>query len=123
MPNEPAPSSYLVPNWLTLVLAVWLFVSPWVLAAPASGSWAWNAWIVAILVAAASIAALSQMAEWEDWVNLVLGAWLFISPWIFGYVGSTSAAWNSYIVGALVFLIAIWGIVAARQSSALSVQS
>jgi hypothetical protein len=117
MPNESASSSRLVPNWLTLILAVWLFISPWVLAAPATGAWAWNAWIVAILVAAASIAALSQTAQWEDWVNLVLGAWLFISPWIYGYSGTTDAAWNSYIVGALIFLISIWGIVAARQSS------
>lgn len=116
MARESAPLSYIWPNWLTLVLAVWLFVSPWILPAAAAGSWAWNAWIVAILVGGLSIAALQQMTEWEDWGNLVLGAWLFISPWLFGFTGAASAAWNAYIVGALVAAIAIWAIVAARTS-------
>jgi hypothetical protein len=99
------------PNWLTLVLAVWLFISPWVLPSVASG-WSWDAWIVAILIGALSIAALAQMTEWEDWGNLILGAWLFISPWLLGFGGSGS--WNAWIVGALVAIISIWGIVAIR---------
>lgn len=36
-------------------------------------------------------------------VALLAGLWLFISPWIYGVYG-TSAAWNSWIVGALIFV-------------------
>ena len=69
------------------------------------------------MVAILSIAALVQLAHWEDWVSLVLGAWLFISPWVLGFYESThSMAWNAYIIGALIFLIGIWGVVAARQA-------
>lgn len=103
-------------NSLILVLAIWLFISPWVLAAPAMGAWAWNNWVVAVIMGVASIIALAQLAEWEDWVNLALGVWLFFSPWIFGYAQLQPAAWNSYIVGVLVGLISIWGIYAARQT-------
>lgn len=106
---------YIWSNWLTLILAVWLFISPWVLPVTAMGNWAWNFWIVGVIVAIMSIAALSQKGQWEDWVNLVLGAWLFVSPWIFGYIGTANIAWNSFIVGALVFLIGIWGVVTARR--------
>jgi hypothetical protein len=96
-----------------------LFISPWVLHAPTPGASAWNAWVVAIIVAALSIGALVQVAQWEDWINLILGAWLFISPWVYGYSGDMNMAWNSYIVGALIFFIGIWGVAAARQIEAL----
>lgn len=114
MDSNASPASYLWPNWLTILLAIWLFISPWALAAEARGAWAWNFWVVSIVMAVLSIAALSRVAEWEDWVNLALGAWLFISPWIFGYTALVQPAWNSYIVGLLVVLISIWGIAAAH---------
>lgn len=37
--------------------------------------------------------------RWEDWVNLVIGVWLFVSPWILGFTGETAAAWNAYLLG------------------------
>jgi hypothetical protein len=115
--QSPSPSAYLWPNWLTLILGVWLFISPWVLTSAPAGNWAWDAWIIGVVVAALSIAALAQLAQWEDWVSLILGAWLFISPWVLGfYTSMHSMAWNAYIVGALIFLIGIWGVVAARQA-------
>jgi hypothetical protein len=115
MPASSSRASYIWPNWLTLALAVWLFISPWIIAAPAAGTWAWNAWVIGVLVAISSIIALSQVAQWEEWVNLVLGVWLFLSPWILGFTGIASAAEDAFIVGALVVIISIWGIVAARQ--------
>src|SRR5579883_2262996 len=38
--------------------------------------------------------------------NLVLGIWLFISPWVYGAY-QNSNAWNSWVVGALIALFAI----------------
>ncbi len=43
---------------------------------------------------------------WQDWVNLVLGLWLFLSPW-FGLAEAQSAAWNSWILGAVIAVFAI----------------
>lgn len=37
--------------------------------------------------------------RWQDWVNLVLGAWLFFSPWILQYATGGPGAWNSYVFG------------------------
>lgn len=38
--------------------------------------------------------------RWQDWLNLLIGIWLFISPWVMGYVGSNAAAnWNAWILG------------------------
>lgn len=113
--HDTSVQSYLWPNWLTLILAVWLFISPWILRFSGTPNPAWDAWIVGVVVAVVSIVALAQMAEWEDWVNLILGIWLFLSPWILGFTGMVNAAWCAWIVGALFFLIGIWGVVAARQ--------
>src|SRR5689334_23400180 len=47
--------------------------------------------------------------RWQDWVNLLLGVWLFLSPWLLGYTGaSMTASWNAWILGvALVVFSAI----------------
>lgn len=42
--------------------------------------------------------------RWQDWAMLVLGAWLVVSPfWMDAYASVSSvAAWNAYVLGALV---------------------
>ena len=47
-------------------------------------------------------------AQWQDWVILVVGAWLFVSPWlIYGPVTADAVDWNSWIVGAALVLLAL----------------
>jgi hypothetical protein len=81
----------------------------------AAATAAWDAWVVAVIVGVLSIAAISRLAVWEEWVNLVVGVWLFFSPWILGFAGLYSATWNSLIVGFLIAVLAVWGIMAARS--------
>ena len=45
-----------------------------------------------------------------EWVNAVLGAWLFISPWVLGFSGNGAAAWSAWIVGGLVLIFALWAL-------------
>jgi len=54
--------------------------------------------------------------RWQDWVMLVFGAWLFLSPFVPGY-GSLSgiAAWNSYILGVAVAVFAVWALADLRK--------
>src|SRR5215831_8518266 len=78
-------------DWLNLLLGAWLFISPWVLgfaqtqAAAGAGAThslaAPNAWIFGVIVVLLSIAALARTQPWEEWLNLIAGIWLFISPW------------------------------------------
>lgn len=37
--------------------------------------------------------------RWRDFANLVLGAWLCVSPWVIGYPRE-AAAWNACVLGA-----------------------
>ena len=38
-------------------------------------------------------------------IALLAGIWLFVSPWVYGAAASPNA-WNSWIVGALIFIFA-----------------
>ena len=93
-------------DWVNLVLAIWLFISPWVLNFAGQQRPSWDAWIIGAVVAILSIAALTQMQIWEEWVNLLLGAWLFISPWVLRFSSNSTISWNAWIVGVLIFLVA-----------------
>jgi predicted MFS family arabinose efflux permease len=87
-----------------LVFGLFLFVSPWLFAYVSERVrieiWASGAALVAI-----AIAAIIAFSDWEEWLNLLLGAWLMISPWVLGFV-HTSAMHVSVLVGAMVVFIA-----------------
>jgi hypothetical protein len=102
-------------DWANLILAAWLFLSPWILGfAPAgAGSEAaasnasWNAWVFGIVIGVVAAAAIARLQVWEEWVNALLGVWLFLSPWILGFAGLPNPGWNHWITGALVFAFAV----------------
>lgn len=50
-----------------------------------------------------------------DGANLVLGAVLFISPWLFGFAAQSSAAWNAWICGFVVAGLAIAALVSFAE--------
>jgi hypothetical protein len=107
-------------DWVMLVLAVWLFLSPWILGfagaplvegeavAGGPGVAAWNAWIVGIVIGALAIWAVYSFAEWHDWANGVLGVWLVIAPWVLGFAAVSAAVWNHVVVGLLIVVAAAW---------------
>lgn len=44
------------------------------------------------------------------WVNILLGLWLIVSPFIIGYTGDTAAFWNSEVIGFM--MVTITGVIA-----------
>jgi SPW repeat len=70
-----------------LVLAIFLFVSPW-LFAYANSVVRLDFWASGALIAVVSAAAIAAFSEWEEWLNLALGIWLVLAPWLLGYTHS-----------------------------------
>ncbi len=97
-------------DWVNLVLAVLLFLSPWVLGYSGQQEAAWNAWISAVVIAALAIGALSAFQEWEEWLNLVVGLWVAVAPWILGFAATVTAMWTHVVLGLLVAAAAAWEI-------------
>jgi hypothetical protein len=50
-----------------------------------------------------------------DIVNAVLGVCLALAPWALGFTGEVAAAWNAWIVGAAIALVAVGALVAFTQ--------
>ncbi|MFC5458645.1 SPW repeat protein [Massilia niabensis] len=44
--------------------------------------------------------------RWQDGVILLLGVWLFVSPWVFGYPSDSPPAVNAFIAGAIIAALA-----------------
>ena len=116
-------------DWLNVVLGLWIVASPWALqhAMAAVGTMAgeaplgqatqtvmWNMYIVGILVAITAGAALIAFQTWEEWTNIVLGGWLFFSPWILGFSSVAALTLNAVIAGAIVVVLASWAVGTAR---------
>ena len=85
-------------------LGAFLFASPWLFAF-AHGAVREDAWMTGALVVLLSIGALVAFAEWEEWINLILGLWIAASPWVLGFL-HTAAMQVCIAVGILVAYIA-----------------
>jgi hypothetical protein len=49
----------------------------------------------------------NSLKRWQDWGNLLIGAWLFVSPWVMAYPSNTlNATWNAYVLGAAIVIFA-----------------
>jgi hypothetical protein len=93
-----------------LILGAFLFFTPWIFGFEA-GHLTQNAVISGIVIAVLAIAALAAFAVWEEWLNLIVGLWVLISPWVLGFQGNRTAMTVHVVVGALVAILAaieIW---------------
>jgi mannitol-specific phosphotransferase system IIBC component len=72
-----------------LLLGALLFVSPWLFAF-AGGAAATDARADGAVIAVASLAALLAFAEWEEWVMLLAGPWMVLSPFVLGFQHTTA---------------------------------
>jgi hypothetical protein len=137
--HRPARENYWQ-DWGNAILAVWLFISPWILqfaARAASGAGdtantgalgsadaaAWNAWVLGVIVFLVAISAISRMDFWQEYVNIVLSIWIFIAPWVLGFAMLSYAAWDHWVVGVLIFLLSISVLSRARQARMVTTTS
>ncbi|MFP5404783.1 MAG: SPW repeat protein [Gammaproteobacteria bacterium] len=100
-------------DWITLILGIWLFFSPWILRfygeMPAAS---WNFFVLGIAFVVFAAFGLNLRSLWEEWVNLILGIWMIISPWVLQYSANTTPRDNAIIVGVIVAVMAIWAMAA-----------
>lgn len=110
-------------NWqdsVTLILGLWLIVSPWVLGFAGLEAAMWNAVVFGLVIAAMALAALTTFRDWEEWIDMAIGAWLAISPWILGFAtgaaGSTLTG-NFVVAGLLVLALSAWSLVGHHRGA------
>ncbi|HJV80044.1 SPW repeat protein [Noviherbaspirillum sp.] len=99
-------------DWINLLLGAWLFASPWALKyASTLPKAAWNAYILGAAIVIFAAVAVSVPKAWEEAINIILGAWVAISPWVLRFAAEKNVAMNAALVGCAVLLLAIWAMV------------
>lgn len=99
-----------LPHLANLLLGLWLIAAPFVVGyggvVAASGA------SIAFGLAIALLAVLSLLGPegWEEGVNLVLGACLAVSPWLFAYAQVHDMMLNAILGGMLVIGFATWSL-------------
>lgn len=103
-------------SWLVALVGLWELIAAFVLGYSATPAALWNAVIIGLALIILGIwAAVSKQEVTDktlDWINVVLGIWLIIAPFLLGYTAVKAAVWNDVIVGIVVIVLAGWGVVA-----------
>lgn len=99
-------------DWLNLLLGAWLFISPWAMGyAESMPRAAWSAYVTGAAIVLFAAVAVYMPRLWEEALNIALGAWTVISPWVLGFASSRDVTTNTVAVGIAVTVLAIWAMV------------
>jgi len=94
-------------DWCDWLLGLWLLLSPWVLLFEQDATATRTAVMVGFLIVLTEAVTLSYFRVWEEWVNLALGAWLALSPWVLPMT-NPAAKVNFVITGILIAGLALY---------------
>lgn len=92
---------------VNLALGAVLFFSPWLFDLSTTGPQWQTASIVGLIIAVLSIAALAAFAVWEEWLNLIAGLALMVSPWLLGFQDSQAMTIDVVIGMSVAFMAAL----------------
>ena len=91
---------------LVNVVGLCLVFAPWALGFTSEMAATRNAWIVGAAIALIALGALFAFREWEEWVNLALGVWAILAPWLLGFATVAAALYAHVIIGLIVGVLA-----------------
>ncbi len=78
--------------------------------------YAWNSYLFGALVTIFSAFALYDRKAWSEWINIIIGIWIFFSPWVLGMI-TISEMWNHWIIGLLTVLMSGFAVREAQKQT------
>lgn len=103
-------------DWGNLALGVWLLVSTLIIHYPAIYlNAALNSYMTGVAIVVFSACAMYIPRIWEEVLNVALGLWLIVSPWMLGFSSNMNLTANALIVGLAVVLLAGWAILGDKE--------
>ncbi|MFC0251425.1 SPW repeat protein [Massilia consociata] len=91
-----------------VLIGVWLFVSPWVFGYPGTSAAAMNAGIAGAIIAVLAAFDLVKSHVWAVLLNVVVGAWVAVSPWLVDTMRDPAMSWSLVIGGIATIVLALW---------------
>lgn len=101
-------------DWVNLIAGIWLFITPWLFNYARTG-YSWDAFLFGFIMIIFSIWAISDRRLWEEWVDSIIGIWVFISPWVLSFSFDYAALWNFLAVGFVATILSIWNLAVAPK--------
>jgi hypothetical protein len=86
-------------SWVNIVLGIWVALSPFALAIQSFKA-TWSNLATGVIVGILALIRWSIHRPGWSWLNLILGIWLVISPFMLFVRGV--AMWNNVIVGIII---------------------
>jgi hypothetical protein len=104
---------------LDVLAGLWLLISPFVLGFGALTSAMTNNVILGIVIGVLALVRFfgPGKAVGISWLNLILGIWVLISPWVVGFTSNGAAVTNNVIVGIIVIILAAWSALATDANA------
>ena len=91
-------------SWVNIMLGIWVIISPFVLGIHTPKG-IWNNIVIGAMVGILAIIRWRMHQPGWSWLNLILGIWLVISPFVLFLSGA--AMWNNVILGIIVAAFAL----------------
>jgi hypothetical protein len=91
-----------------LLLGIWLVISPFAFGYPGGSAAAINAIIAGAIMAALAAFDLYKTYVWAVLINLVVGVWTAVSPWLVGVVRDKAMATSLLAVGIATVVLGLW---------------
>lgn len=93
---------------IILLFGIWLIVSPWVFAYPTTSAPAINAIVAGAIMAISAAFDLYKTYIWAVLLNIVIGAWVALSPWLVHATTDRALRTNLLVVGVATVVLALW---------------
>ncbi len=95
---------------VTLGLGAFLFLSPILFGffVPGGGVEIWHSLVMGGAVIVFSTIALYSVQKWEEGINLAIGIWLVMAPFVLGFTDASAATLIHMLVGVVVGIDAVW---------------
>ena len=95
-------------EWTNMALGLWLLVSPFFGFGSTNSAAALDGYVFGAIIIVLSGAALFLSQVWEEWINMAIGIWLFVAPFVLGFSGMHEVMLNHMNVGIALFGVALW---------------
>ena len=111
---------YMGPDVVNVFLGIWAFLTPWAVGRHPGTPVVANYVIVGILITFFAGAALVAVRPWLEGINIVVGAWLLVSPWLLGFRAITSLMWSAVVIGILVMIFSALALIKKQSQDPIA---
>jgi hypothetical protein len=100
--------------WSTLILGLWLMISPFVLVLINQRVLyvLWEDLLLGFGIATFSFLRLLSRRKgqviFSDWLVAILGLLALVNPFLYAYANAGVARWNNIVIGGVIFLLAVY---------------